>query len=105
MGDMSHAERCCEFVLEQPLFQISSDSRGKILRYAFLWSGSVLCREITQRGPDRKLISCSRDDPSTLEAHKAIARHLEECKASASTLYMLYGVALRHDDYTLGMSA
>ncbi|PKX99034.1 uncharacterized protein P174DRAFT_447590 [Aspergillus novofumigatus IBT 16806] len=82
-GDISHAERCCEFLLEQPLFQISSDSKGKILR---------------------KLISCSRDDPSTLEGHKVIVRHLEECKASASTLYMLYGVALRNDDYTLGQT-
>ncbi|KAF7117796.1 hypothetical protein CNMCM5793_006998 [Aspergillus hiratsukae] len=67
--DISHAERCCEFLLEQPLFKISSDSKGKILR---------------------KLISCSRDDLNTLEAHKAIVRHLEECKGSASTLYMLY---------------
>ncbi|KAF7181031.1 hypothetical protein CNMCM7691_000160 [Aspergillus felis] len=82
MGDMSHAERCCEFLLEQPLFQISSDSKGRILR---------------------KLISCSRDDASTLEAHTVIVRHPEECKPSASTLYMLYGVALRDDDSSLAL--
>ncbi|KAH1852980.1 hypothetical protein KXV29_009094 [Aspergillus fumigatus] len=28
--------------------------------------------------------------------------HLEECKTSASTLYVLYGAALRSGDYTLG---
>ncbi|KAH1466955.1 hypothetical protein KXX13_000526 [Aspergillus fumigatus] len=76
--DISHAGQCCEFLLEQPLFQITSDSKGKILR---------------------KLILCSRDDPSS---HKTIFRHLEECKTSASTLYVLYGAALRSGDYTLG---
>lgn len=57
--------------------------------------------EITQRDLNRKLILCSRDDPSS---HKTIFRHLEECKTSASTLYVLYGAALRSGDYTLGMS-
>ncbi|RLL95832.1 hypothetical protein CFD26_104501 [Aspergillus turcosus] len=68
-GDISYAERCCEFLLEQPLFQISSDSKGKILR---------------------KLISCSRDDPNTFEAHKVIFTDLYHEKAGIKDRAFMY---------------
>ncbi|RHZ64464.1 SPO22/ZIP4 family meiosis protein [Aspergillus thermomutatus] len=82
---------------------LSKENISDCEEYAEILRRAIAALEPNDADIKTKLISCARDDSSTLEAHKVIVRHLEECKSSASTLYMLYGVALRDNDYTLDL--